>query len=221
MPELHFQVSGCRPEPFAAGPSLVLALEIENRCELEEEISSLALQCQLRILPPARRYSDAEQAGLVELFGDAPRWGRSMPPSFLWTHTQKGVPAFRGRTTVQLPVACTYDFNVAATKYFHALQEGEVPVLALFSGTAFFHAPDDGELTVAPIPWAKEVRFQLPVSLWKELMDQYYPNSAVLRVRRDLFDRLQQVKAERGLSTYDDALESLLPGGILRGRGAA
>ena len=47
------------------------------------------------------------------------------------------VAGFAGETEVDLPVACTYDFEVAAAKYLHALGDGEVPLLLLFSGTVF------------------------------------------------------------------------------------
>ena len=47
------------------------------------------------------------------------------------------------------------DFEVAAAKYFHALRDGEIPLLLLFSGTVFYRG-DDGML-VDQIPWDREV----------------------------------------------------------------
>ncbi len=210
MPELDFTVSGAKAVEFAAGPCLALELTVENRVP-GEALASLSLQCQLRIVPPARRYSPEEQQGLTELFGEPARWGKAMPPSFLWTHCQKGVPAFEGRTQVELTVPCTFDFTVGATKYFHALQEGEVPLSLLFSGTVFFRGEDDA-LAVWPVPWTKEASYRLPVALWKQTVEHYHPNSAVLRLRRDLFDQLHALKRARGLATFDEALELLLRG---------
>ena len=43
------------------------------------------------------------------------------------------VPSFTGSCELDLPVPCTYDFEVAASKYLHALGDGEVPLLLLFS----------------------------------------------------------------------------------------
>jgi hypothetical protein len=57
----------------------------------------------------------------------------------LWTNTSVLVPAFAGATTIDLPVDCTFDFNVAATKYFAGMEEGEAPLLLLFSGTIFIY----------------------------------------------------------------------------------
>ncbi len=112
---------------------------------------------------------------------------------------------------VDLPVPCTYDFNVAITKYFYALEEGEIPVTLLFSGTMFYDG-EDGALQVAQIPWDKEAAFRLPVSVWKEMMEQYYPNSAWLCLRKDVFDRLYQYKSREGIPTWEQALETPLAG---------
>ena len=104
----------------------------------------------------------------------------------LWTHASIIVTPFQGSTLVALPVPCTFDFNVAATKYFAGLEEGEVPLLLLFSGTVFYKAADAG-LQVAQISWEKEAKYRLPVSVWREMMDHYYPNTVFLALRRDLF----------------------------------
>ena len=103
----------------------------------------------------------------------------------LWTHASVVVPPFTGTTVVDLPVPCSFDFNVAATKYFHALEDGEVPLCLLFSGTIFY-SDDDGFLQVSQIPWEKEASFRLPVSVWKDMMELYYPTvrGSVLSERR-------------------------------------
>src|SRR5206468_2382419 len=120
-----------------------------------------------------------------------------------------------------LPVPCTFDFNVAAAKYFYALEDGEIPLCLLFSGTIFY-AGDGGALQVVQISWEKEVNYRLPVSVWKRMMDLYYPNTAWLCLRQDVFDRLYQYKSRRMLPTWEQALESLLSGAEAgAGNGAA
>ncbi|MGI8549897.1 MAG: DUF6084 family protein, partial [Dehalococcoidia bacterium] len=104
---------------------------------------------------------------------------------------------------------CTYDFNVAATKYFYALEDGEVPLTLLFSGTVFY-ATEDGQLQISQVPWEKEASFRLPVQVWKQMMALYYPNSAWLRLRQEVFDRLYQYKLRSGLPDWEQALENLL-----------
>jgi Family of unknown function (DUF6084) len=120
------------------------------------------------------------------------------------------VPSFTDSTVVDLQVPCTFDFNIGTTKYFHKLQDGEVPLRLMFSGTLFY-AESSGELRVCPVPWDREARYRLPVKVWSALMDAYYPNSAWLCLRRDVFERLYQYKVRRGLPTWEQALESILP----------
>lgn len=210
MADLALEVESARAVPHAAAPCLAVGLRISNR-PAEEEIASVSLQCQVRIAPAQRRYSEEEREGLRELFGAPEQWSRTVT-SFLWTHAQVVVPAFQGSCAAELPVPCTYDFNVAAAKYFHALREGEVPLTLLFSGTVFYRA-EGGALQISPVPWTKEASFRLPVQAWKELMERWYPNSAVLRLRRDVFDRLHRFKVERGLPTFEQAMEALLERG--------
>ena len=47
------------------------------------------------------------------------------------------VPGFTGSTELDLPVPLTYDMEIGATRYFAGLEDGEVPLLLLFSGTVF------------------------------------------------------------------------------------
>jgi hypothetical protein len=208
VPDLNFQVYAAEPQPFAAAPVLIFKLGLANT-NVEEPIQTVALRCQLQLEVTHRRYTAPEQERLLDLFGEPARWGQTLR-TMLWTHTSVIVTPFTESTVVDLPVPCTFDFNVAATKYFAALEDGEVPVCLQFSGTIFY-TNGTGGLQVAQIPWDKETRFRLPVQVWQDMMDIYYPNSAWLCVRRDVFDRLQQYKMQRGLPTWEQTLESLLP----------
>jgi hypothetical protein len=208
MPDLSFQVEKAEAVPFAVAPLLAFSVRVTN-AEADEAIHTVALRCQVRIEPARRSYQAEEQEQLRDLFGEPSRWGQTVR-SMLWTHTTVTVPPFCGSTVVDLLVPCTYDFNVAATKYFHGLGDGDVPLLLLFSGTVF-HANADGALQVAQISWEKEAAFRLPLRVWRAMMDHYYPNSAWLCLRRDIFERLYRYKVEHGLPTWEQTLESLLP----------
>jgi Family of unknown function (DUF6084) len=210
VPDLNFTVERAEPEPHAAAPLLNFKLRITAESPQNDAITipAIALRCQIRFEPTRRRYAPTEQDRLLDLFGERDRWGQTLR-SALWTHTSVVVPPFTGSTIVDLPVPCSFDFNVAATKYFHALEDGEVPLCLLFSGTIFFN-DDDGYLQVSQIPWEKEATFRLPVSAWKEMMDQYYPNSAWLCLGRDAFDRLFHFKSIHGIPTWEQAIETLL-----------
>jgi Family of unknown function (DUF6084) len=206
VPDLEFKLEGAEVAEFAAIPSLVFKLRIEN---LEDEpVRSVALNTQIRIAATGRHYEAAEQERLLELFGEPSRWKDTLR-SLLWTHTVLQVPRFSGSTVVDMPVACTYDLEVVAAKYFYALQDGEVPLEFLFSGTIFY-AGEDGRLQTTRISWEKEAEFRLPVRLWKEMMDQYFPNSAWVRLRKDAFDQLYDYKVRKGLPTWEATVEALL-----------
>jgi hypothetical protein len=208
MPDLSFQVEKAEPQRFTVAPTLLFKLRIINAVA-NETVHSVALRCQIQLEVTRRQYSAEDQNQLRELFGEAERWGQTLK-TMLWTHASVVAPAFQDTTVVDLPVPCTFDFNVAATKYFEGLAEGDVPLCFLFSGTVFY-AARDGALQVAPIPWDKEARFRLAVKSWRDMMDIYYPNSAWLCLRRDIFDRLYEYKVERGIPTWEQAFERLLP----------
>jgi hypothetical protein len=206
VPDLHFSIEGAEVQEFAAVPSLLFKLRVEN---LEDEpIRSVALNTQVRIAARQRHYEESEQVRLKELFGEPSGWGNTLR-SLLWTHTVLQVPRFSGSAVVDMPVACTYDFEVVATKYLYALEGGEVPLEFLFSGTVFY-AVEGGRLQTARISWEKEAEYRLPVRLWKEMMEHYFPNSAWIRLRKDAFDELYDYKVRKGFPTWEAAVESLL-----------
>jgi hypothetical protein len=207
MPDLDFSVISAQAVTFAASPLLSLKLGIVNRNN-EERIQSVALRCQIQIETTKRRYSTAEQAKLFELFGEPERWGRTLT-SMLWTHTSTTVPPFDGETVVDLPVPCTFDFNIAATKYFAGLDDGVVPLNLMFSGTVFFDGPSG--LLVEQISWEKEARFSLPVGVWHEMMNHYYPNTAWLCLRRDVFEQLRRYKMDNAIPTWEQVFDNIVP----------
>ncbi|TML88706.1 MAG: hypothetical protein E6G08_07410 [Actinobacteria bacterium] len=204
LPQLAFAVEGAEAVRFAAAPTLAFALRIES----DLPVRSLALSVQIRIVPTRRSYDAADEDGLVELFGTPERWGETLR-SFLWTNATLVVPPFEGRTVAELPVACTYDLEVAATKYFHALGDGDVPLELLFSGTVFY-VGDEGQLRTAKVPWECEAQFRLPVGVWKEAIARSFPGAAWLRLRQDVFDRLAAYKARGTHPTWEAAIEELL-----------
>jgi hypothetical protein len=202
---LEFAVLDVQPDSYAATPNLLFRLRITEATG--EPVHAIALRCQIRIEPQRRRYAGPEQDRLVELFGTAERWGETVKP-FLWTQTTAMVPGFTGGTEIDLPVACTYDFEVAASKYLHALRDGEIPLILLFSGTVFTRGLTG--FGVAQIPWHLEADYRLPALVWRQLMDCYFPNSGWIRTDRETIDRLIHYKTARALPTWEQTFESLL-----------
>ena len=205
---LAFEVLEAHVEPFAVQPTITLELRVTAPEGLL--VHAVALQCQIRIEPQRRRYQEGEADGLVELFGEPARWGETMRP-FLWTHVAATLPGFTGSTIVELAVPCTYDMEVAGTKYLHALApDGEIPLLLLFSGTTFSRESNGAGVTVTPVAWHEDATFRLPVGLWQEMMDRYFPNGGWVTVSRPVLDSLARFKARRALATWDQTLEVLL-----------
>jgi hypothetical protein len=205
MTDLSFNVLDVTPERYAAAPNLLFRLRITE--DSGATVHAIALRCQIRIEPQRRGYSDAEKAGLADLFGSPDRWRDTLKP-FLWTHAATVLQGFSGCTDVDLPVTCTYDFDVAAAKYLHALRDGEVPLILLFSGTVFTRGVSG--FAAEQIGWHCEATYRLPVRVWRELMDQYFPGSGWIRLSRETIDALMQFKSARGLPTWEQTFDVLL-----------
>ncbi|OBG22901.1 hypothetical protein A5765_19255 [Mycolicibacterium celeriflavum] len=205
MTEVKFAVLDVAPEPYAMTP--ILTARVGIAADGDDPVHAIALRCQVRIEPLRRGYTDEEAAGLLDLFGPRERWSATQR-NFLWQHSSTMVQGFSGTTQVDLPLECTYDFEVTAAKYFHALRDGMIPLQFLFSGTVF--AKGERNLSVHQVPWDREDHYDLPVSAWRDLMQMHYPNTGWLRLNRDTLDALAQFKSARGLLGFDDAVTSLL-----------
>ncbi|GEL20903.1 DUF6084 family protein [Pseudonocardia asaccharolytica] len=202
---LRFACTGSRPEPYAAGPSLQLDLRITELSG--RKVHTASLRVQIRIDPRRRRYTGAETDKLGDLFGAAHRWGETLNPLQLAT-VGVMLPSFTGTTTVPLNVPLTYDLDIAASKYFHALADGEIPLLLLFSGTLFY-AGDNG-VQVGLVPWHEEAEHRLPVAVWRAAMDEHFPGSGWVRLRRETIDALSAYRSAQAVPTWDEAIERLL-----------
>ena len=207
MPDLSFQITGVEAVTRGLTPLLHFKLHITSPTAADI-IQGLLLDAQIQIQSPERLYASSEKEKLVDLFGPSERWGQTVR-SLMWAETSVMVPGFVEEAKIDLPLPCTYDFNIATCKYFYALDDGVIPLGLLFSGTIFY-AGDDGNLQIEQISWERETTFGLPVAVWKDMMEQYYPNCAWLNLRRDVFDELYRFKSRRGLPTWEKALEALL-----------
>src|SRR5947209_15882645 len=207
MPDLSFEIIGAEVVTYSVLPLLNFKMRIVNASE-EEQIQNINLKCQIMLTVTQRRYNNEERAKLRELFGEPELWGKSLR-TFLWTHVTTVVPRFSGSTIVELPVPCSYDFEVVSTKYFNALEDGEIPLNFLFSGTIFYEG-ETGNLQIGQVSWSKEATYRLPVALWKEVIDTHFPNTSWIRMQKDGFDQLYQYKMTHGLITWEDLFVRLL-----------
>lgn len=205
MPELVFDCTGARADKYAVVPQMLMTLRISETSG--QRVEAIALRCQIRIEPARRRYTDDEAERLNDLFGDTQRWADTLKP-VQFTNVPIMVPGFTGSTEIDLQVPLTYDMEIGATRYFAGLDEGDVPLLLLFSGTIFSLA--DGRMSVTQVPWSKEAHYRLPISTWREAIDAHFPNSSWIRLSATAMDELLRYKLRKGLPTWEAAVLSLL-----------
>jgi hypothetical protein len=163
--EPTFTVLDVEPVAHDATPTLRFHLHVED--PLGREIHTIALSTQIQIEPARRAYDAATHERLVELFGAPERWPSTTQP-FRWAHVSALVPGFTGATSFALDVPCTYDLEVAASKYFYSLPAGEVPLSFLFNGMVLYSGAAD-RLQVAQVPWSCTARWRMPVDAWKHV----------------------------------------------------
>ncbi len=205
MSNYTFTVADIFAEPYAVAPQLTARLRITEATG--QQIHAVALRCQVRIEPQRRRYDEKEQRGLLGLFGDRERWVDTLRP-LLWMHCNTMVPGFSSVTEVDLVLPCSYDFDVVGSRYLHALSDGTVPLSLLFSGTVF--TKGSSGFGVEQVPWDCEARYQLPVSVWRRLIDSYFPNTGWLRLDRELLTSLADYRARHGLLSWNETVQTLL-----------
>ncbi len=207
MPDLTIIVANAEAVRYGATPAIAFELNLKN-ADPHETLHTVVLRCQIQIEVARRKYTGPDQEKLRDLFGEPERWGQTLRP-LLWTHASVVVPQFTGSTTVSMQVPCTFDFNIAATKYFNGLADGDIPLCLMFSGTVFYD-DSEGSMRVAPISWDKETRFRLPLKTWQDMMDVYYPNVAWLSLRRDVFELLHEYKVRHGIPSWEQTIEKIL-----------
>jgi Family of unknown function (DUF6084) len=205
MSDYAFSVLDIFAEPYAVAPQLTARLRIEEGTG--QIIHAIALRCQVRIEPQRRRYDEQEQSGLLGLFGERDRWVDTLKP-FLWMQCNTTVQGFTAATEADLVLPCTYDFDVVGSRYLLALDAGTVPLTLLFSGTVFTKGSTGFE--VAQVPWDCEARYELPVAVWRQMIESYFPNTGWIRLDRDVLTSLADYRARHGLMTWDETVQSLL-----------
>lgn len=221
-PAFRFAVTGADHDAHAVGPTLRLHLHITETTGTR--VHAIALRSQIRIEPAQRRYAPAEQARLVELFGEPSRWGRTLNPMQLAT-VSSVTTSFDGEHDIDLEVPLTFDTEIASTRYFRGLSPdprsddadgadgaggagGEVPLLLLFSGTVFYES--GAGVQVGLVPWHSEAAFRLPVAVWTDMMRAHHGGTAWLQLPASTLEELSAWRAARALPTWGQTFSALL-----------
>ena len=205
MPELSFAVVDIAPEPYAVVPNLLARLRVEEttgepctpwRCAPR---SGSSRSGGATTMPRSRRCSTCSATGRGS------RRPSSRSPGCTPRPSRRGSP---GGCEIDLVLPCTYDFDVSGTTYLHALRDGEVPLLFLFSGTVFCRGTTG--FSVTQVPWDLEARYRMPAAVWRDLMEAHFPGTEWVRMRRDTVEALAHYRHVRGLTSWDDAVTALL-----------
>jgi hypothetical protein len=202
----EFRVLHVEPVAHAATPTLRFHAHVDDPSG--REVHTIALSTQIQIDPARRAYDDAERERLVDLFGPPERWAATTEV-LRWAHVSALVPGFTGATSFAVDVPCTYDLELAASKFFYSLSGGEVPLSFLFSGMVLYRGELD-RLQVAQVPWACTARWRMPVDAWKAVMAAYYPGGGWVRLGGDTLEALTARKAAEGHHSYDALVRELL-----------
>jgi hypothetical protein len=206
VPELAFSVLDASPFEHTAVPTLRFGVRVDAGGGAA--IRSILLHTQVKIAARRRAYGAEVKERLFDLFGPAAGWAGSLS-TLLWAQHTQVVPPFTAEAAIDVPVPCTYDFDVAASRYLAALDGGDVPLELLFSGTVFY-AGEDGALQTGRIPWDREAEYRMPVAVWRATMERHFADTAWLRLRTDTLERLQAYRSRGALTSLDAAIESLL-----------
>ncbi len=205
MTDWAFTVLDIAPTPYAAAPELTVRLRIEETSG--EQVHAIALRCQVRIEPQRRGYDVADEPGLRALFGGRERWAQTLKP-FQWMQCGTTVQGFTGSTEVDLPMPCTYDFDVIGARYLHAVGAGAIPLSLMFNGTVFTRG--ERGFAVQQVPWDSEARYELPVQVWRDMLATYFPNSGWIRLDHDVLTALGDYRAQHGLVSWEETVTRLL-----------
>lgn len=204
--DLRLDAHGVCAVPYAAAPTLRFELSLTD--PRERDVLTGALSVQIHVDPAKRAYDDDTRERLIELFGAPERWA-STTQSFQWARVDAMVPAFRGTTRFDVEVPCTYDLEVAASKYLYSLPDGVAP-LSFFATGMLVWRGDGDRLQVAQVPWSCIARLDMPVTAWKDAMAACYPGGGWVRLTTETLDALAARKAAGGHHSFDACVRAML-----------
>ena len=179
-----------------------------SRCGRTEtsgaRVHALALRCQVRVEPVRRSYCDAEAAKVVDLFGERAALGPDDAADAARVPVPGAAGVHRRARRSTCPCRVSYDIDVAAHKYLAGLEDGEVPLLLLFSGTVFTGSP--GRSRSCPCPGTRRPRSGCRSPVWREAMDAHFPRPGLAPARPRRLRPAGAYRGRHGLVGWDDTL---------------
>jgi hypothetical protein len=206
LPAPEFAVSGVEVEPHAAAPTLNFAVEVTDTSACE--IYTIALAAQVQIDGDRRAYDPETRERLHDLFGEPAQIPQTAGPVQIG-RVEMLVPSFCGTGRFTLAVPFSGDVELAATRYLASLSGGTVPLSFHFNGSIFYCGAAD-RLQVTLVPWSCDARYRLRVTDWQELIERRHSAAGFVRVRAETLEALRRRRTERGLPTFDAAIQDAL-----------
>ena len=203
MSDLEFAVTGAHAKRHAATPTIAFNLHVSA----PQPIEALVLRVQLRIEPQWRSYDGSEKTLLGDLFGTPDRWHTTLR-TFPWADVSLTVPGFESQSDAEISVACTYDFDQAATRFLHALEGGDIPLRFLFSGAIFRYG--ERGFSTERVSWSNECAYRMPLGVWRDAMQACYGDDVLIRISRETLERLHRYRALSGAISWDQFFERVL-----------
>jgi len=205
-PAPTFAIVGAAHVPHAAAPTMRFQLEVSEPGGFD--VFAIALTAQIHIDPARRGYEPDARERLEELFGVPGRWGKTTQ-SIVWARVGVLVDSFVSAGELALEVPCSYDMEIGTTKYFHALDKGDVPLSFHFNGTVLYRGDSD-KIQLVQISWDTSSQYSMPVATWHDMIEAHYPGAGWVRLESDTLRELHELRAGRGLPTSNAAVRELL-----------
>lgn len=203
----EFTIVSAEAVPRSVGPTLAFRGKITD--ESLRPIYTIALTAIVTVEPGKRAYAPGERERLLELFGGPERWA-STTGAFRWAATSAMVHGFTGEGEFELCVPVSFDLEIASARYFGALDEGgSVPLRFHFNGSIFYER-GDGKVQIAPVPWDRSERFEMPMEAWTRLASEHHPHRGWVPLHSETVARIDKLKAAMGAPTFDACLGGLL-----------
>lgn len=203
LPEPEFWVLDCVPVPHTAAPTLSFKLRVKDGSGLE--VYTVALTAQIHLEASSRAHAHDVRQGLQDVFGEPERWNDTAR-SVIWAKRDVLVPSFTGSTSFELELPCSTDLELATTRYFEAVEDGEAPLAFHFSGSVFYRAEHD-RMQLTMVPWHSTAQFRLPLATWRKAVGE---RGGLVRVSGEAFAELKQFQHERGLPSLGAAVSELV-----------
>ncbi len=135
-------------------------------------------------------------SGSSELFGEPGRWATTAR-RMVWSTESVLVQAFTGSTSVEVPVLCNYDLELAATRYFSVAARRRGPARLALQRQRLLPGARTSALQIAPIPWDTVADYQMPVEAWRAMIDAHYPHRGWVALDAGTVERLGRLKGAR------------------------